>query len=35
VAKGNKELVNKINEVINEMKSDGEYEKLIEKWFKQ
>lgn len=35
VAKGNKELVDKINETIKELKSSGEYDKLIEKWFKQ
>ena len=35
VAKGNKELVNIINEVIKDLKASGEYDKLIDKWFKQ
>jgi polar amino acid transport system substrate-binding protein len=35
VAKGNKELVNIINDVIKELKASGEYDKLIDKWFKQ
>ena len=34
VAKGNKELVNIINEVIKELKTSGEYDKLVDKWFK-
>lgn len=34
VAKGNKELVNIINEVIKDLKASGEYDKLVDKWFK-
>jgi polar amino acid transport system substrate-binding protein len=34
VAKGNKELVNIINDVIKELKTSGEYDKLVDKWFK-
>jgi polar amino acid transport system substrate-binding protein len=35
VAKGNKSLLNVVNEVIKELKQSGEYDKLVDKWFKQ
>ncbi|KUK07866.1 MAG: ABC-type amino acid transport system, periplasmic component [Caldanaerobacter subterraneus] len=35
VAKGNKSLLDVVNEVIKELKQSGEYDKLVDKWFKQ
>lgn len=35
VKKGDKALLNEINKVLKQLKASGEYDKLIEKWFKQ
>ena len=35
VAKGNSELLTAVNETLKEMKANGEYDKLVEKYFKK